>query len=193
MAAYNRDLASVGGVTPAYITISQPASSVAGGSAPSAQAAARVAFGKGIVERPMLNSFQEPDDADWAKIAALHQDDAALDNGAQKLIRGKNPTAVEAGRVAMTKYQAEDPLVSTLRNLQRSIAEDTVRNEYDLHTKIHQWFMNGTAPTDPKPAQFQGLCRTVPDPGIRSWLGLVPANTFTGLDDNGLVQTTKKP
>ena len=193
LAAYTSDLASVGSIAAGRITINQPASLIASGSMPSAQVAARVAAGKGLVERPMLNSFQKTDDATWAKIAALHQDEAALDAGAQRLIRSKNPTAVAAGRVAMTKYRAEDPLVTTLQNLQRSIAEDTVRNEYDLHLKIHQWFVSGVAPADLNRLNAKVYAELFLTPDSDPWLGLVPPDTFTGLDNNGLVTSPRTP
>ena len=69
-------------------------------------------------------------------------------NASVALIRSKNPTATDAGRIALTKGSVESPLTSMLRNFERSITEDTVRNEYLLHSQIHEWFIKGSAPQD---------------------------------------------
>src|SRR5205823_2281983 len=84
----------------------------------------------------------------WVKTASLHSSDAKLDASTAALIRAKNPTAAEAGQLARSKAIVEDPLLRVMRNLERSIAEDTVRNEYLLHAKIHEWLTNSSAATD---------------------------------------------
>ncbi len=104
------------------------------------------------------------------------------------LIRSKNPTATEAGRIALTKSRAENPLTTMLRQLERSIAEDTVRNEYLLHSQIHEWFVNGAALQDLDQLNRMVYAQLFLTPDSDPWLGLVPANTFTGLDNNGLIQ-----
>src|SRR5260370_36756419 len=113
--------------------------------------AGKVAVSKMAVESPMLKSLQpkggakgqpgraELDDEAWAKIAALHTAEAKLDDAAQALILSKNPTAFQASQLASAKRQVENPFFSTLRNLQRSIAEDNRRNEFLLHSQIHEW------------------------------------------------------
>ena len=138
----------------------------------------------------MLQSFATADDATWTRIAQLHAVDAVLDASATSLIRSKNPTAFEAARFAFTKSVAESPLVGVLRNLQRSIAEDTVRNEYQLHSQIHQWFMNGEAPQNPDALNRLVYAKLFLTPDADPWLGLAPTDTFTGLENNGLVQVS---
>lgn len=161
-------------------------------SRPTALEAAPVTASKTVVERPMPASFQSTDDATWARIAALHADDAALDNASIALIRSKNPTAIEAGRIALTKGIAENPLTSMLRKFERSIAEDTVRNEYLLHSQIHEWFINGSAPQDLDRLNRLVYAKLFLTPDSDPWLGLVPDNTFTGLDNNGLVRNASR-
>jgi hypothetical protein len=157
---------------------------------PTAQEAAPITASKTVVERPMLASFQSADDATWTRIAALHAGDATLDDASISLIRSKNPTAIEAGRIALTKGIAENPLTAMLRNFQRSIAEDTVRNEYLLHSQIHEWFVNGSAPQDLDRLNSRVYAKLFLTPDSDPWLGLVPDNTFTGLDNSGLVRNT---
>ena len=144
----------------------------------------------GSEEIPMLKSFQTADDTTWLQLARLHASDSQLDASSITLISTKYPTAKEAARMAVSKTAVENPLTSALRNLQNSIAEDTVRNEYQLHSQIHEWFMNGTASSDL--AKFNSLvyAKLFLTPDSDPWLGLVPANTITALDNNGLVQSS---
>lgn len=163
---------------------------LSGKSAPTALTAGARAVSKGFVETPMLKSFETADDATWTRVAALHADDAALDNSSITLISSKHPTALEASRVAMTKAAVENPLSKMMRNLQRSIAEDTVRNEYQLHSKIHEWLSLDEATDDVDHLNGLVYAKLFLTPDSDPWLGLVPANTFTGLDNNGLVQVS---
>src|SRR6185436_2423706 len=102
-----------------------------------------LADAKEAVEFPMLRSItprraeleRSTDEALWAKIAALHQEDAKLDANSVSLIRAKTMNAQDAMRLALSKARVEDPMLKTVQNLQRSIAEDTVRNEYTFHAK----------------------------------------------------------
>jgi hypothetical protein len=160
---------------------------VALNSLPTAVGAGARAISKGKVERPLLNSFNQVDDATWVKVAALHRGDAILDDSAVSLIRAKTPSAKEAAPRAMTKAAPENPLIRTIMNLQRSISEDTVRNEYSLHATIHEWFANQTAPQNLDRLNAKVYAELFLTPDSDPWLGLVPANTFTGLADNGLV------
>lgn len=140
------------------------------------------------VNYPSLQSLQNADESIWIGLAALHSKDAALDSASIRLIKSKNPTAIEAGRIAMTKAPPENPLTSMLQNLNRTIAEDTVRNEYLLHWEIHRWFFNGTAPEGLNEFNSRVYAELFLTPESDPWLGLAPQNTFTGLDNNGLAQ-----
>jgi hypothetical protein len=68
-----------------------------------------------------------------------------------------------------------------------------VRNEYALHSKIHDWFASGTAPKDLDRLNSKIYAELFLTPDSDPWLGLVPADTFTGLDNNGLVRPTGAP
>ncbi|HEX5221218.1 MAG TPA: hypothetical protein VFZ59_16765 [Verrucomicrobiae bacterium] len=137
--------------------------------------------------QPQENGSNEIDDATWSKLAALHQKDSRLDESSLKLIRSKNPTAFDAGRAAITKTFVEDPLLRQIRNLQRSISEDTVRNEYSLHPKIHAWLASGeTTNVDALNRRVYAELFLTPDSD--PWLGLVSPDTFTALENNGVAQ-----
>jgi hypothetical protein len=137
-------------------------------------------------------SMQAADEAVWTEIAHLHFGDAQLDAASKALIPIKNPTVMDAARVAVTKTRVETPLNAMVFNLQRSIAEDTVRNEYLLHSQIHQWLGIGAAPQDVELLNSRVYANLFLTPDSDPWLGLAPANTFTGLENNGLVQASPK-
>lgn len=130
------------------------------------------------------------DDATWARIAALHQAESRLDAASRTLISAKNPTATEAGRVAVSKTFVETPLLRQIRNLERSISEDTCRNEYLLHPQIHAWLAGGqvTNVDDLNRRVYAELFLT---PDSDPWLGLAPNDTFTALQNNGVAQTSR--
>jgi hypothetical protein len=184
-AAWQKDMATIG--AEAVVMPRTAQGGLAAQVTPTALVAGDVTASKRPAERPMLTSFQPTDDATWVKIAALHQEDGAMDAAAQKLIYSKNPTAYEAGRAAFSKSMVESPFVSMMRNLQRSIAEDTMRNEYSMHFRIHQWFVNGSMPRNLERLNTRVYAELFLTPRSDPWLGLVPPNTFTGLDNNGLV------
>src|SRR5215475_1817559 len=78
----------------------------------------------------------------WPFIAMLHRFDAAFAPEVEKQLIPSSPTAFEAGRLARTKAMPETPLLRQLRSLRESVAEDSTRNEYQLHRRIHEWLSN---------------------------------------------------
>ena len=75
-----------------------------------------------------------------------------------------------------------------MRNLQRSIAEDTVRNEYLLHSQIHQWLSRVTTPPKVDQLNTKVYTELFLTPDSDPWLGLMPADTYTALENNGIVK-----
>ena len=102
----------------------------------------------------------------------------------------KNPTAMDAGRLAMAKALVETPMVRLVRNFERSIAEDSVRNEYTFHRQIHQWLADGATTAGPITGldmlNNQVYARLFLTPASDPWLGLVPPDTYTALPDEGI-------
>jgi hypothetical protein len=193
------DLAEISPPAPALTIPAGNRDQLTTASPPSAQAAARVAVSKGGVEVPLLRAVApktaanptpgefQPDDQTWAKIAALHAGDVRLDEGSKALLRTKSPSALDAGRLALSKRQVEDPLLRALRKLERSIAEDTVRNEYGLHARIHEWFASGLRGEDVEALNSKVYAELFLTPESDPWLGLVPPDTCTALENDGLV------
>lgn len=157
-----------------------------------AEVASRRAVSKSGIERQFFVLMGKADRAEmegkvnaeaWAKIAALHP--AKLDEGSVKLIKSQNPeSAEEASKRAMSKKMIEDPIFRIVRRFEQNIALDTVKNEYTIHAKIHEWFMNGEVETFEKFNErvYAELFFT---PANDPWLGL-KGDDYTGLKDAGI-------
>jgi len=139
-------------------------------------------------DRDQLNTLTT--DVAWKAIAALHNDPESLDVASIRLIEFKDPaSAAEAMRIAFSKYIIESPVVRMLPNLRQSIAEDTVHNEYQLHTRIHEWFVNGAVPQNLATLNSKIYADLFLTPNSDPWLGLAPADAYSALDNAGLIQT----
>ncbi|MCI0623873.1 MAG: hypothetical protein L0387_19825 [Acidobacteria bacterium] len=167
---------------------------------PIAMLANRRALTKAAVETPLLLGVlpnakrmeAQTDDATWARIAQLHAEDARLDAQSRDLMRSKVPNAEAAARVAVTKSLAESPLLRAIHSFERSMAQDTVRNEYLLHRRIHEWFMSGEAGPSVDALNEKVYAELFLTPSSDPWLGLAPADGYTALDGQGLVTSPQE-
>lgn len=130
-------------------------------------------------------------DTVWMRLGALHAGDAQLDQASAALIAAQRmnvQNAVLAGRLAVSKAVVENPLLRMLASFQASLAVDTVRNEYLLHGQIHCWLAeaNPVSLDALNDRVYAGLFAT---PKSDPWLGLLPANSYTGLENAGIVET----
>jgi hypothetical protein len=123
----------------------------------------------------------------WAKIAALHTDDAKLDEASTAFVRGQNPNAAQAGRLAMTKSRAEDPILRLVAKFQDSIALDTVRNEYQLHRRIHEGFVREEWVSQYETLNSRVYADLFLTPRSDPWLGLASPDVYTALRNGGVV------
>jgi len=163
---------------------------------PTAKTAVVVARSKADVELPVLVALQSQvagleqrtTDELWEQIARLHEVDAVLDEAARRLVATHRPTAVQAGRLAMTKRVVEDPLLRLVRNLQRSISLDTVKNEYTLHHKLHAWLANAPVLAQNVDTLNERVyAELFLTPSSDPWLGLAPPDVYTALPNNGIM------
>jgi hypothetical protein len=75
-----------------------------------------------------------------------------------------------------------------IARFQQSIALDTVRNEYLIHRRLHQWFLTGEAVTrDVDQLNQRVYAELFLTPDSDPWLGLVTDEVYTGLKDHGIV------
>ena len=176
-AAWTNDIAKIGGKAPEGFRIVK-------GRNGDALSIAPLAVTKAITETSILRAMtvateqlgKITDEAAWKKIAQLHPTDAMLDNRSIVLIKTQNP---------MMKERDFERLVT---KFQESVALDTVRNEYLMHTKMYEWLMN-----DPVRADVEKLNQKVYDhlfltPGSDPWLGLLSPEVYTALDNAGIVK-----
>jgi hypothetical protein len=166
----------------------------AGAKAVAARQAMPRAVGKGFVEMPIVRAItpgeidaRADDVATWQAIARLHEEESRMSPQVRAVVATKGPPAEDAGRLALTKVRVESPLVRMVRNLERSIAEDTVRNEYLLHRKVHEWFVNGQVRADVEALNDRVYAELFLTPKSDPWLGLVPEDTYTGIEGEGLI------
>jgi hypothetical protein len=194
---WESDLASVtAGATPS-VPVNTTFAPIKG--TPTALQAARAATAKSAVELNIVRALAprvamlkaSTTDEAWTKIAALpaHAEDAKLDDGSRALVRTKQPAAPQAGRLALAKRRVEDPLVRLVAHFERSVAEDTVRNEYGFHRAIHEWFagrLPETAAADVAPLNEKVYAELFLTPSGDPWLGLVPSDAYSALEGDGV-------
>jgi hypothetical protein len=78
-------------------------------------------------------------------------------------------------------------MLRLVRNLQRSIAVDTVRNEYVLHRQLHTWLLEQPAlAADVEPLNERVYAELFLTPRSDPWLGLAPPDVYTALPNNGM-------
>lgn len=154
--------------------------------APSAEVAGAIAVTKSRVEFPMLREINPAtrnqellkditDAATWQKIAQLYTADAKLDNNSLALIRSKR------------FWQSNpDNLQQVVSNFQTAMALDTVRNEYILHSQIHQWFMQENATTNVNSLNEKVYAELFLTPNSDPWLGLMSSENYSAIDNDGI-------
>jgi hypothetical protein len=192
------DLGRIGGGSDRSL-FSKAASVNTNGSQRPAQAALAIAQPKAVVESPLVRAalplaadpLKLEDEGVWQAVAALHAEDARLDYASRELIRSQNPTATQAGAVAITKMVVEDPLLRLVRSFESSIAVDTVKNEYRLHRQIHQWLADRAYKADLDGLNERVYAELFLTPSSDPWLGLAPADTYTGLPNSGVVRSNQ--
>jgi len=115
------------------------------------------------------------DEAAWRKIAQFHASDAVLDNRSIILIKRQNPKL------------SEKDLARLLERFQKSVALDTVRNEYMLHTKLYAWLWRHPDRNDIGKFNEKVYAELFRTPRSDPWLGLLPADVYMALDNSGVV------
>ncbi len=154
-----------------------------------------VAFTKAGVEQPTLVAMgldahkleESTSDEVWRRIAQLYEPQSTLDQTSIALMKRKTPDALLASQVSYVKTLEEDPMLQVILKFQQSIALDTVRNEFMLHRRIHEWFaageVDGVSADGLNSRVYAELFLT---PESDPWLGLVPASSYAALDGGGL-------
>ncbi|MBD2203330.1 hypothetical protein H6G33_04945 [Calothrix sp. FACHB-1219] len=154
--------------------------------APSASVAGTLAVTKMLVESPILRNINAAnnnqkalreitDAATWEKIAQRYAADAKLDNNSVALIQSKR-----------FQDSKSDNLQRVVSNFQAAMALDTVRNEYTLHSQIHQWFMQENATNNIKALNDKVYSELFLTPNTDPWLGLMSSESYSAIDNDGI-------
>ena len=125
------------------------------------------------------------DDQKWQRMAQLHYTEVAFDANVRALAVRKFPDAVKAARVAVAKSALESPMLTAMRNLQTTVALDTVRDNYMMRTKILDFLTNFGRNLNLAQLNAWVYDRIFLTPEQDPWLGLAPADVFSAIDKNG--------
>jgi hypothetical protein len=164
---------------------------------PTAAEAGGIAISKSAIESPILQltrAFsqrssilkQATDDPLWVKLGEIHQQDAVLAENSLQLIRRKRPQLVSQN--ARDKSDDRDPIPELVTKFQKLIAIDSIRNEYLLHSQIHQWLMGDRFSTNVESLNTRVYDRLFLTPKSDRWLGLMPGDGYTGIDRDGMME-----
>jgi hypothetical protein len=148
-----------------------------------AEIAAPGAMTKMAVEAPLVSSMRNlsklseiTDRAAWEKLAQSYRKDAVLDTRSIGLIRAK--------QMGQGNEQALKTLV---QKFESSMALDTVRNEYLLHSQLHRWFMEGRTTRSVNQLNDRVYAELFLTPKNDPWLGLAPADIYSAIEKDGLL------
>ncbi|MEH1823182.1 MAG: hypothetical protein V7L31_29605 [Nostoc sp.] len=156
---------------------------------PTAAIASSLAVSKMRVETPMLTALQSDaernqnalaeitDQKVWDKIAQLYAADVKLDQNSISLIRAKKSQSANT---------QEDNLLIIVKQFEATMALDTVRNEYMLHSQIHQWFIQGRQTRSVEALNDKVYAQLFLTPSSDPWLGLFPSDSYSAIDNDGI-------
>jgi hypothetical protein len=123
----------------------------------------------------------------WNQAAKLAGAEPVLVAETQQAVAEHAPPANVAGRLAVTKAVAEAPVMRLVRNVSRIINEDSLRNEYHLHVRIHQWFAMGM----PIPPREQLVAHVYSEmflsPLNDPWYGLSNPDIYSAIQNDGRI------
>jgi hypothetical protein len=130
-------------------------------------------------------------EAVWLQLAAVAARGVRLAPASALLVEEKSPDAMAAGRLTRAKIATQMPVLNALQKLQRSIAEDTVRNEYQLHRRLREWFIAAKGPQDLGPLNRRVYAELFLTPDTDPWLGLLAPDAFNAIEKGGVIRTAR--
>ncbi|HXD34265.1 MAG TPA: hypothetical protein VN643_24320 [Pyrinomonadaceae bacterium] len=152
---------------------------------------APLAVTKAITEFSILQSFTRDadslkavtDEVTWNRIAARHTADAKLDQQSIGLIYRQMSDVWQSEGV-----NSVDKAARLLKKLQQSIALDTVRNEYMIHTRFHSWLASRMFSDDVTKLNEKVYAELFLTPSSDPWLGLYAEDVYVALDKAGVIR-----
>lgn len=189
VAAWRGALVAQAGVSPLDAgNLAPPGPPVSRELAPDVAVAEPIAAPKAIVEMPMvaavraagappLPSAPAAPPPWWQALLQYRATQDALTAPSRALMRTK-----------LAPGSTEQEFARRLAAFERSMAEDTVRNEFGLHRQLHAWFVADPSRSSERDA-LDGRVYTelFLTPRSDPWLGLMPAEAFSGIEGDGIV------
>jgi hypothetical protein len=144
-----------------------------------------LAVSKAVTEATMLRAMTAGADAlgkitdedTWTKLATLHSAEARLDESSIGLIKHQINDLPDS----------EKTMKALLQKFQLTVALDTVRNEYKLHSKLYAWLISDRGRSDVDTMNEKVYAELFLTPKSDPWLGLLQMDTYTGLENAGVV------
>lgn len=126
----------------------------------------------------------------WSALAAQYFAESVPRATAAAAVASKVP-AEFANLRTMSKSVAETPMLRLVRNIGNSISEDTVRNKYHLHARLHRWMSDVGAPTDRDQLVQRAYAELFLTPLSDPWYGLSRPDQFSAITKDGRIDATK--
>lgn len=157
---------------------------------PTAVDAAPIAVTKALVEIPLVSSSmslstladqnrtqlkEATQPQTWGKLASFHADLARLDENSKSLMRSKH-----------SAYRSPEKLAKTVQTFEQAMAIDTVRNEYLLHSRLHQWFVERNQTDTIAQLNEKVYAELFLTPSSDPWLGLVSPDIYSAIEGDGI-------
>lgn len=128
------------------------------------------------------------DEEGWTKVATLYATEARPTAEVQKAMTIQGPPQAEVVmRLAITKSITETPMMRQVRNLTRTISEDTVKNEYQSHFLIHHCFTNREFAIGSESLVTYVYDQIFLSPLNDPWYGLAKPDVYSAIKSNGRI------
>lgn len=168
-----------------------PAPRTSASPTPPASVAVPTAVSKMAVETPIVQALQGdvvplPSPATpYAWNALLAQQDTRLDAASRAFMRSKIAADVDLEGHAM-KPLDDAAFARRVAAFERSIAEDTVRNEYSMHRVLHDWMAMTPPPEEMEAFNTRVYASLFLTPRSDPWLGLLVKDGYSGIPGDGV-------
>jgi len=145
---------------------------------------ASLAVTKMVAELPALRAMNAGaealgrimDEPTWLQIANLHRSEAELDDRSIGLMKKQNPD------------MSEDDFAGLKVTFQTSLAMDTVRNEYRMHTRLLSWLSQEQWRNDVDKLNDKVYAEMFFTPKSDPWFGLLVPGAYNAIDNGGVVK-----
>lgn len=182
-ASHRRALAALDDVWARAGSGEVPSGSRAPSRPPTAADAAGVAVAKSLAERPLVRALsasglgeaaRSAEDVVLARLAKRIAPEVRLDDASRALVARKH--------VRMPGSATGVSVDDVIQRFEASLAEDTARNEYVLHRRLHAWFAAREVDEDAERLADRVYTELFLTPPSDPWLGLAPSDAYAALE-----------